>query len=475
MSVRNVHLLVLIHGMWGNPTHLAEMNRIIKEVKGPSSAAGSDDAGVELEVLLAQTNRDESTYDGIDWGGERVADEIYEKTKEIENSGRKVVKFSITGYSLGGLVARYVIGVLQRRSFFANVQPTNFTTFATPHIGLFRTSSVWSSILATLGPRLLSRTGEQFYAVDTWGASGRSLLEVMADQKEIFYQALSLFPHIRIYGNAVNDVTVPYATALIETSDPFVNRAKTGIDVVFDSKYDPIISSYSIPDVPPVQDIPKLFSPAWFRSVRPTRYLPPRFQSLGFPLNTIVTLLLPALIPIFLSLIVIRLSLHTRSSRARIRLLEGTEKDSESRLVHMFARLERELEGAVVDIVEDDMGADADAAKAGKGIQEKSFSPTSAESKSYPSVVNPPSASASGTGLDTDAPSDLGPGQPLLTPAQRTMVRSLNTLPQLTKHLAYIDPLRNSHASIIARDVASFEFHQRGWRVLSHWANAFVL
>jgi hypothetical protein len=69
---RNVHFLVLIHGMWGNPNHLAEVSRIIKEVKGQHKEGDE----VELEVLVAQTNRDESTYDGIDWGGERVADEV---------------------------------------------------------------------------------------------------------------------------------------------------------------------------------------------------------------------------------------------------------------------------------------------------------------------------------------------------------------------------------------------------------------
>jgi len=67
----DVHLLVLIHGMWGNPSHLAHVNKIIHEVKG-----GVEDSGVELEVLLAETNKDESTYDGIDWGGERVAEEV---------------------------------------------------------------------------------------------------------------------------------------------------------------------------------------------------------------------------------------------------------------------------------------------------------------------------------------------------------------------------------------------------------------
>lgn len=66
-----IHLLVLIHGMWGNPSHLAELARIIRETYATPSSDG-----VELELLLAEANREESTYDGVDWGGERVAQEV---------------------------------------------------------------------------------------------------------------------------------------------------------------------------------------------------------------------------------------------------------------------------------------------------------------------------------------------------------------------------------------------------------------
>jgi Putative serine esterase (DUF676) len=69
----NVHLLVLIHGMWGNPSHLASMHRIIQQSINESSKHQN---GAGLHVMLPETNRDESTYDGIDWGGERVATEV---------------------------------------------------------------------------------------------------------------------------------------------------------------------------------------------------------------------------------------------------------------------------------------------------------------------------------------------------------------------------------------------------------------
>jgi hypothetical protein len=55
------------------------------------------------------------------------------------------------------------------------------------------------------------------------------------------------------------------------------------------------------------------------------------------------------------------------------------------------------------------------------------------------------------------------------------MAAVLNSLPQLKKECAYIPNMRNSHATIIARDVENFEFYKIGEGVLRHWADAFVL
>lgn len=64
-----VHLLALVHGMWGHPKHLAELERIIRETT-------ADAAGLSLRVIIPETNAEDGTYDGIDWGGERVAEEV---------------------------------------------------------------------------------------------------------------------------------------------------------------------------------------------------------------------------------------------------------------------------------------------------------------------------------------------------------------------------------------------------------------
>ncbi|KAF8216474.1 putative serine esterase-domain-containing protein [Mycena galopus ATCC 62051] len=416
--------------MWGNPIHLTELNRIVKEtIPDPS-----------FHVLNAETNKDDSTYDGIDWGGERVAEEIEAEVEKLRLDGRTVTRFSITGYSMGGLLARYVVGILRQRGFFENVTPVNFNTIATPHIGLPRYPSFFSSLASVLGPKLLSRTGEQFYCVDRWSAKGRPLLEVMADPDRIFYQALAAFETIQIYANSVNDRTVPYVTAIVEVEDPFATRAINGLELEMDEQYDRIIKTYSVPPVPPpVTPKPTVLSPSWFKSLKPTRPFLPPFLQFRFPINIVMYVLLPVLVPVFISLALVRLSLATRSSRARIRLLENDASNSQ-KLVHILAQLEKQVENAVVDFIDDDAHA------AGP-------------------VADPELALRKGK-----VPQEA----PILTPTQIHIAAWLNRLP-LKKQRAYFPDALNSHALIICRDVKRFEFHKQGESVVRHWADSFIL
>lgn len=128
--------------------------------------------------------------------------QVQAKIEAIEKDAKKrVTRFSIAGYSLGGLISRYLIGsasrfilnydhtqetysclrILHSRNFFDAVKPVNFTTFATPHIGLPKYPTWISKIMASVGPKLLSKTGEQFYCIDSYSSTGKPLLQVMAD------------------------------------------------------------------------------------------------------------------------------------------------------------------------------------------------------------------------------------------------------------------------------------------------------
>jgi hypothetical protein len=57
--------------MWGNPGHMAELERVIKDKYSEPNKSGE-----ELEVLVAKSNEGVSTYDGIELGAERIAKEV---------------------------------------------------------------------------------------------------------------------------------------------------------------------------------------------------------------------------------------------------------------------------------------------------------------------------------------------------------------------------------------------------------------
>ncbi|KIJ20914.1 hypothetical protein PAXINDRAFT_125466 [Paxillus involutus ATCC 200175] len=422
----NIHLLVLIHGMWGNPTHLAYVDKVIRQVKGN---AGPDEP--ELAVLVAQTNRDDSTYDGIDWGGERVAQEVLEEVKKYEEMGNNVTRFSVFGYSLGGLLARYVIGILHQNKFFDKVTPVNFNTVATPHIGIPRFASTFSAITSYLGPKLLSRTGEQFFCVDKWSPKGRPLVEVLADPDHIFYQALLGFPNVRIYANAINDRTVPYVTAGIDNVDIFAEYRRNGLEIEFHEEYPHVIKSYTIPSSPPLASHE---SPGFLtRIVNMGPPIPPALQ-LGFPFNVIIYVFLPVVLPTFIWLVLLRLSISSHKSRNRLKILEADASNKE-RLIHVISKLEIGMENVVVNLYDLD----------------------STPTPSSPITEGPP------------------PFQPLLTPVQLRCIENLNKIPQLKKECAFFTGVRNSHAMVVCRDPKKFKFHLEGEGLLRHWADQFEL
>ncbi|KAF8555980.1 DUF676-domain-containing protein [Imleria badia] len=445
----DIHLLVLIHGMWGNPTHLAYMDKIIREVKGSTENAISD--APELAVLLAKANSDESTYDGIDWGGERVAQEILEEVKQYENQGKKVTRFSVMGYSLGGLLARYVIGILHQNKFFEKVIPVNFNTVATPHVGIPRFPSTFSTIANYIGPRFLSRTGEQFFCVDKWSPKGRPLLDVLADPDHIFYQALLLFPNIRIYANTINDLTVPYVTAAIEEIDLFADYEKNGLQIEFHDKYKHVVKSYAISSSPrPRRERKKTSLFTKIRNLRPP--LPPVLQG-GFPMNLVVYALLPILFPAFVSLALLRLSISSHHSRTRLKALEdGSNKE---RLAHIIAELESNIESVVLDMY-DSQGTSSSSLPP-PPIDGTLIQQDSKVVNDYPDSGTPPTQAA------------------LFSPVQRRCVQNLNKIPQLQKARAFFEGVLNTHAMIICRDVKHFKFHLEGEGVVRHWADHFEL
>lgn len=92
------------------------MNQVAKAIR----ATYPED---QLHLLLAKRNSGNFTYDGIELGGERVCVEIEEEIESIRSRGGNVAKLSLVGYSLGGLVARYAIGLLYAKGVLDEVEP----------------------------------------------------------------------------------------------------------------------------------------------------------------------------------------------------------------------------------------------------------------------------------------------------------------------------------------------------------------
>ncbi|KAI4115027.1 MAG: hypothetical protein LQ345_004303 [Seirophora villosa] len=214
----------------------------------------------ELNILVAKSNSGSYTYDGIETGAERVTQEIETLLQELERDGATIKKLSVIGYSLGGLIARYAIGLLHSKGWFDKIQPVNFTTFATPHLGV-RTplrgyhSQLWNAF----GSRTLSASGRQLFTIDTFRDTKRPILSVLADPDSVFIRALSLFKNRSLYANVINDRSAQYYTTAITATDPFVDL--DAVTIRYLDNYSPNILDSDHPVAPkPAQDQQSLYT-----------------------------------------------------------------------------------------------------------------------------------------------------------------------------------------------------------------------
>jgi hypothetical protein len=72
---------------------------------------------------VAKQNSGSFTYDGVELGGERVCQEIIEEIEKLAREGQKIKRLSLVGYSLGGLIIRYAIGLLESKGIFEKITP----------------------------------------------------------------------------------------------------------------------------------------------------------------------------------------------------------------------------------------------------------------------------------------------------------------------------------------------------------------
>ncbi|KAG0320452.1 hypothetical protein BGZ97_000165 [Linnemannia gamsii] len=170
------------------------------------------------------------------------------------NRSRKVTQFSFLGYSLGGLIGRFAMGLLDLEKFFdpieqggQGIEPVYFVTMATPHLGIRKPPQTnFSKVFNYVSSRMLSRTGEQLQLIDDY-VDGKPILLAMSEPESIFVHALSQFKRRAIYCNVRNDRSVPFWTASFSDADPFVELES--LQIQYSSGYSSVIESYEPHDL----------------------------------------------------------------------------------------------------------------------------------------------------------------------------------------------------------------------------------
>ncbi|KAK0283554.1 hypothetical protein LTR35_001911 [Friedmanniomyces endolithicus] len=452
------HLVVLVHGLWGNPVHLKHLRDTLATQR----------EGEGLYLFCPKANSDAFTYDGIEVGAERITHEIERKIDELRAAGSNLSKISIAGYSLGGLVARYTVGLLYKNGVFDTLQPMNFTTFASPHLGV-RTprlgyrAQTWNF----LGSRTLSTSGQQMFLVDDFRGTGRPLLAVLADPSSIFVRGLSQFKRKSVYANSLNDRSVPYYTSAMSRTDPFVDVDAIEVHPLPDQEA-PVVLDPENPVTPRTHKEDKQLS---FQE----RYIVSARTRQSLPFYAVLCTVLPLAVPLFL----INAGYQTYKSAQRVRLHEaGGVIDLKRYRIPLLEEAQ-----AMQDRVMERFAAERTHLneESGKGYLPTPPPESAASSSSSSSVSD---ADESSKLIPSSSPSvstatqrkqqekNTSPWPTLaLTEDQFAMIDNLDKYVGFIKYPVHILKVQHTHAAIVVR-MAKDSFKE-GHAVSAHWAKCF--
>ncbi|XP_039114186.1 uncharacterized protein LOC120249663 [Dioscorea cayenensis subsp. rotundata] len=244
------HLLVLVHGIMSSPSDWTyaktELTRQL---------------GNKFLIYASSSNTYTKTFGGIDGAGRRLAEEVLtvvQKTKSLR-------KISFLAHSLGGLFARYAIGLLYsskssnelqhntvtcdqnfgkssqkfNTDTIAGLEPINFITLATPHLGVKGKKQlpfllgvpILEKLAPPLAPIFVGRTGRQLFLTDGRPSKPPLLLRMAADYEDKkFISALATFRCRIVYANVSYDHMVGWRTSSIRRESELVQPPRQSLD-----------------------------------------------------------------------------------------------------------------------------------------------------------------------------------------------------------------------------------------------------
>ncbi|KAK3005587.1 hypothetical protein RJ639_017219 [Escallonia herrerae] len=220
------HLLVLVHGILASPGDWTYVEAELKRRLGRN-----------FLIYASSCNTYTKTFTGIDGAGKRLADEVMQVVKKTGSLKR----ISFLAHSLGGLFARYAVAVLYMpspscsdlsddlavstsaiskaahspgRGLIAGLEPVNFITLATPHLGVRGKKQlpfllgvpILEKLAVPIAPIFVGRTGSQLFLTDGKPDKPPLLLSMASDCDDgKFIAALGAFRCRILYANVSYD------------------------------------------------------------------------------------------------------------------------------------------------------------------------------------------------------------------------------------------------------------------------------
>ncbi|XWS73199.1 hypothetical protein CRYUN_Cryun02cG0105900 [Craigia yunnanensis] len=256
------HLVIMVNGLIGSAADWRfAAEQFVKKLPD------------KVIVHRSECNYSKLTFDGVDMMGERLAQEVLGVVKRRP----EVRKISFVAHSLGGLVARYAIGRLYEHSSelgqsglyvnslkeehtnssmpyleqpcedrIAGLQPMNFITFATPHLGSRGHKQLpllcGLPFLEKSAPQtahlVAGRSGKHLFLTDSDEGKPPLLLRMVDDGDDLkFISALRAFKRRVAYANANYDHMVGWRTSSIRRQ----NELPKSNLLVIDEKYPHVV------------------------------------------------------------------------------------------------------------------------------------------------------------------------------------------------------------------------------------------
>ncbi|XP_075090230.1 uncharacterized protein LOC107829213 isoform X2 [Nicotiana tabacum] len=273
MEDKPEHLLVLVHGILASPSDWTYAQAELKKRLGRN-----------FVIYASSCNTFTKTFSGIDGAGKRLADEVMLVVKKRES----LKKISFLAHSLGGLIARYAAAVLytstnhndpsddvvastnanfkmtcfSNKGLIAGLEPINFITLATPHLGVRGKKQlpfllgvpILEKLAAPVAPIFAGRTGSQLFLTEGKPNKPPLLLRMASDCDDgKFLSALGAFKCRVLYANVSYDHMVGWRTSSIRRETELFKpprRSLDGYKHVVDMEYCPAVPSEG-PHFPP--------------------------------------------------------------------------------------------------------------------------------------------------------------------------------------------------------------------------------